>query len=160
MMRSALCSSQQSSELALSFSPGACEVMSRFGMIASWGHGEGDRVWPRTRSHFRPALLRHCFGACPAPGATPVFCFPGPLGLGLPQQICRKKRGRALRGDFLRVPPRKQTLGLGAGPSCMASPRCALSRSGQKWRNNMSIYNNTITLKGFLGANAVEHAQL
>src|SRR5882672_5853540 len=36
----------------------------------------------------------------------------------------------------------------------MASPRCALSRSGQKRRNSMSIYKNTITLKGFLGKDA------
>ena len=114
MIRSAWCSSQQSSELALSLSPGAWDVMSRFGMIASWGHGEGDRVWPRTCSHFRPALLRHCFGAYPAPGATAVFCFPWPSGSRSPTTNLPQKTRPSPVGRFLVGPSKKADVGLGS----------------------------------------------
>src|SRR6202142_2008442 len=112
MMQSAWCLSQRSSELALSLSPGAWDVMLRFGMIGSWGHGEGDRVWPRTCSHFRPALLRHCSGAYPAPGAAAVFCFRRPSGSRSPTTNLPQETRPSPVGRFLAGPSEKADVGL------------------------------------------------
>src|ERR1700687_3991777 len=114
MMRSACCSLRRSSELVLSFVPGAWVVMLPLGMIASWGHGEGDRVWPRTCSHFRPALLRHCFGAYPAPGAAAVFCFRWPSGSRSPTTNLPQETRPSPVGRFLVGPSEKADVGLGS----------------------------------------------
>ena len=103
-MRSACCSSQRSSELALALSLGAWAVMSRLGMIASWGT---EKVIESGLGHVLISALLYsgtASGLVRRPAPRPSSASAGPPGLGLPQQICRKKRGQALRGDHARGP--------------------------------------------------------
>ena len=96
--------------------------MSRLGTAAP---GATEKVIEPGLGHALVSALLYsgiASGLIRSPAPRPSSASAGPLGLGLSQQICRKKRGQALRADFLRVPPGKQTLGLGAGPSRVASP--------------------------------------
>jgi single-strand DNA-binding protein len=95
-----------------------------------------------------PSVTR--FGAYPAPCGTASFCFPGS------SQNKFVNRGKERRTNFFRVPPRKHSLALGSGAPRVASrksvPRAI--RANTNRRNNMALYENKITLKGYLGKDA------
>lgn len=86
-------------------------------MLSSCTEAHGDRNLGSC-SCFRlcRALLRHCFGAYPAPGGTAVFCFGlrPPLGSRFPKTNLPLNDAAQPCGRFLLGPSEKADLGLGS----------------------------------------------
>ena len=108
-------------ELMFVTAPGVLASRLQLWVVSSAGSGGDRNIVRRHVFRFRHALLRHGFEAIPAPGATAVFCFT-PFGSRSPTTNLPPRTRPRPAGDFLRVPPRKQTLGLGAGPTRLAPP--------------------------------------
>ena len=116
-------------------------------------------------------LLSHRFGGFPAPGGTrssashshpckrtprlPGAPISAPLrGLGSSQKKLRKPRHKTPR-KLLSGPSQKADLRrLGAGPTRQASPCVTRATNGKFNKRRHLMYQNKVTLIGFLGSNA------
>jgi len=83
-----------------------------------------------------------------------VFCFAlrAPTGPGTSQNKFRN-HGKRRRANFFRAPPRKQTFDLGSRAHSLGSAQCDPSNNGNSKNGDTIMYQNKVTLIGFLGSN-------
>jgi len=96
----------------------------------------------------------HASGPLRRPAARRRSAFSGPPGTSL--KSCGKER----RSNFFRAPPRKRSLALGSRAHSLASRR--VTRAGYGKFNETEIntmYQNKVTLIGFLGSDAEVHTK-
>src|ERR1700712_2270476 len=98
-------------------------------------------------------LHGHCFGAIPAPCGSASFCFGFATLSGsrfLPEQVC--KRAANAPHKLLPGPSKKALLGTWEpGPLRLLVTR---ARSGNSTKRRYTMYQNKVTLIGFLGNDA------
>ena len=96
-------------------------------------------------------LFGHCFGGQPAPCGSLLFCF----GCAAPRvtvslEILFGKHRKDLSGPSVNAELRH----LGAGPTRKASPGVTRTKSGNSTNGDTIMYQNKVTLIGFLGNDA------
>src|ERR1700730_4518510 len=99
-------------------------------------------------------LLGHSFGAFPAPGGTrsSVSHLASLRGLGSSQNKFAN-HGKERRANFFRAPPRKQTFGTWEpGPLAKLHPVCPEQQRANSTNGDTLMYQNKVTLIGFLGS--------
>jgi single-strand DNA-binding protein len=141
-------------------------VLKRSGYHSTIGCGWDELLRPRREECLRcigessashPVLYSGSrFGAKPAPCGSASFCFASSAlwGLGSSQNKF-ESRGSERRSNFFRAPPRKHSLTLGSRALSLASPCVTRAGSGNfNETENTTMYQNKVTLIGFLGNDA------